>query len=49
MMAFIRRKQIKGKDYYYLVKSVREGLKVRQVVIKYLGTTPPEETASELL
>lgn len=48
-MAFIRTKQIKGKIYYYLVKSVREGNKVRQVILKYLGTTPPEQTGEEIL
>ena len=39
-MSFIREKTIKGHKYYYEVESVREGDKVRQKVIKYLGTTP---------
>jgi hypothetical protein len=37
---YIRPKVIKGHTYYYLVKSVREGAKVRQRVIKYLGKHP---------
>ena len=41
-MAFIRAR-IRGKrTYYYLVENHREGKKVRQKVLKYLGTTPPE-------
>lgn len=36
-MSFIREKEINGKDYLYLVESVREGDKVKQKVIKYLG------------
>ena len=38
---YIRRKIIRGKEYWYLCKSVREGSKVRQKVIKYLGTMKP--------
>ena len=39
MMAYIRTKKIKGKNYYYVVEGKRddEG-KVKQKVIKYLGT-----------
>jgi len=36
-MAFVRRKNINGKDKYYLVESRREGDKVRQKVLAYLG------------
>jgi len=36
-MAFIRKKKISGQTYYYLVESKRDGKKVRQKVIKYLG------------
>jgi len=40
---FVRKKQIKGRTYYYLVKSKREKTHVRQVVLEYLGAqTPPE-------
>ncbi len=38
---FIRAKTIKGKNYYYLVENKREGEKVKQKVIRYLGTTKP--------
>lgn len=39
MMAFIRTKKIKGKNYYYVVEGKRdEEGKVKQKVIKYLGT-----------
>ena len=36
-MAYIRHKIIKGHLYYYLVEGRREGSKVRQIVLKYLG------------
>jgi len=38
---FIRKKTIKGKDYYYLVESYREDRKVKQRVVKYLGAKKP--------
>jgi hypothetical protein len=37
-MAFLRVKKINGKQYFYLVESIREGKRVRQRVIKYIGT-----------
>ena len=37
-MAFVRTKKQGNKIYYYLVESKRDGKKVRQKVIKYLGT-----------
>ncbi len=40
---FVRKKQIKGNVYYYLVKSVRDKTHVRQVVLEYLGPSPPPE------
>lgn len=40
-MAYVRRKRIKGHDYYYLVESYRRDGKVRTRMLKYLGTTPP--------
>jgi hypothetical protein len=36
-MSYVRTKTIKGIEYRYLVEGVREGGKVRQKVIKYLG------------
>lgn len=36
-VAYIRTKTIKGRDYLYLVRGVREGASVRQKVVRYLG------------
>ena len=41
-MSFIRAKVSRGKTYYYLVENRREGKRIRQRVLKYLGTKPPE-------
>lgn len=40
---FVRKKTRGEKIYYYLVKSVRKGNKVRQKVIKYLGKKKPNK------
>jgi len=37
-MAFIRRKRVKGKIYYYVVESYKEKGKVKQRVLCYIGT-----------
>jgi hypothetical protein len=37
---YIRRKVIKGHTYYYLVEGRRDGKKVKQRVIRYLGKHP---------
>ena len=37
-MAFIRRKKVKGKTYYYIVESYKDNGKVKQRVLCYLGT-----------
>ena len=34
-------KRFGNREYYYLVEGKREGKKVRQKVIKYLGKNPP--------
>lgn len=39
-MAYVRRKGLKGHDYFYLVESYRLQGKVRTRTLKYLGTTP---------
>ena len=39
-MAYVRRKRLKGHDYYYLVESYRQDRKVKTRTLKYLGTTP---------
>jgi len=36
-MAFIVKKKISGKEYYYLQKSIREGKMVKSKVVAYLG------------
>ena len=40
-MVYVRAKKIKGQTYYYLVKSVREGSRIRQVSLEYLGPERP--------
>ncbi len=42
MGQYIREDRRKGRVYYYLVESHREGKKVVQKRLKYLGTKPPE-------
>ena len=38
-MAYVRSKNLKGKNYYYLVEGQRDkDGKVKQKVLKYLGT-----------
>jgi hypothetical protein len=39
-VAYVRRKRLKGHDYYYLVESYRQAGKVKTRMLKYLGTTP---------
>lgn len=39
-MAYVRTKKRKGKTYYYLVEGKRINGKVKQKVLKYLGTHP---------
>lgn len=36
-MSYIRTKTVKGHEYRYLVESYREGGKVKQRILKYLG------------
>ncbi len=40
---YVRKKKIKGRTYYYIVKSVREGKKIKQVYMEYLGDTLPDK------
>lgn len=37
-MAFIRRKKVKSKTYYYIVESYKDKGQVKQRVLLYLGT-----------
>jgi Fic family protein len=39
-MAFVRKKKIKGKEYFYLVRSLRIGKKIKKIE-KYLGKKEP--------
>ena len=48
-MAFIRVKRHGNREYYYLVEGKRDGNKVRQKVIKYLGTELPTKERLEIL
>lgn len=48
-MAFVRAKRKGSRVYYYLVESRREGKKVRQKVIKYLGTEAPTREQIEAM
>jgi len=38
---FVRRKTIKGRTYFYLVKSVRNGDRITQQYLEYLGAQIP--------
>lgn len=46
-MVFIRKKKVKGKGYYYLVRSVRTGDKVRKIE-RYLGKKKPTREQLEM-
>jgi hypothetical protein len=48
-MAYVRRKSLKGHDYYYLVESFRQDGKVKTRTLKYLGTTPQVPTQYQYL
>ena len=40
-MSFLRVKKVKGKSYFYLVENVREGARVRQLILHYYGDICP--------
>ena len=46
-MPYVRAKSRGQRVYYYLVESKREGDKVRQRIIRYLGTKPPTKEELE--
>ena len=48
-VAFVRTKRKGDRVYYYLVESKRDGNKVRQKVIKYLGTERPTKEQIEAM
>ena len=41
-LVFVRKKNIKGREYYYLVKSTRQGKKWKKIE-RYVGINPPSE------
>ena len=48
-MPFVRAKRRGNRNYYYLVESRREGKKVRQRVLRYLGTQRPTKEEQEAI
>lgn len=38
MMVFLRTKNVKGKNYYYIVEAFRDAGKIKQRVLFYIGT-----------
>jgi hypothetical protein len=40
---FVRQKIIKGRTYYYLVRSKRQGASVVQETIEYIGAKKPSK------
>jgi len=42
-MSFFRKKLINGHEYWYEVENFREGNKVRQKVLKYIGKKKPKK------
>jgi hypothetical protein len=46
---FVRKKTIKGRQYYYLVRSVRAGDTIRQECLEYLGPKLPPKKELEAL
>jgi hypothetical protein len=45
-MPHVKRKRIRGNEYYYLVRNYRRGGKVKTKTLQYLGKEPP--SAEEL-
>jgi len=48
-MPYVRVKRRGDRNYYYLVQSKREGKKVRQHIIRYLGTQRPTKEQQEAI
>lgn len=46
-MAYVRKKRVKGYEYYQLVESYRENGKVRQRMLEHLGEYPTVQAAIE--
>lgn len=39
---YLVRRRIRGREYWYLVRSVRSGDRVRQEVVRYVGPVDPK-------
>lgn len=48
-MAFVRKQKRGNRSYYYLVESKRNGAKVTQVNLQYLGTQKPPKEKIDLI
>lgn len=48
-MTYVRKQKRGTREYYYLVESHREGQKVRQRVLRYLGTGQPSKDYVDFL
>ena len=48
-MTYVRKQKRGRREYYYLVESHREGPKVRQKVLRYLGTGQPSKEYVDFL
>ena len=48
-MAFVRKQKRGNRTYYYLVESKRNGVKVNQVNLQYLGTQKPSKEKIDLI
>ncbi len=48
-MSYVRAKRRGNRTYYYLVESKREGKKVKQRIICYLGTEMPTKEKLETI
>ncbi|MFH0861398.1 MAG: hypothetical protein V1875_00065 [Candidatus Altiarchaeota archaeon] len=46
---FVRKKVINGRGYFYLVRSVRKGDRIRQECLEYLGPNLPAKRKVEEL
>ena len=40
---FVRKKKIKGREYYYIVRSIRTGKNKWEKIERYIGINPPSK------
>ena len=48
-MAFVRKQKRGNRSYYYLVESKRDGNKVKQINLQYLGIQKPSEEKIDIM